>query len=437
MYLLRQYTDLIPFVQLRIPQIDIRETIRFALGSGVLFVLVGFAHNVYWLFRPAQHSLLRFFRSRVVRVMISGFVARIGFGYVFTSGISRFVLIFASLLSLFLITMSDILQNLLVRQSQRRAPYRLLIVSHTQQQLDMLAEELQRIDEYQVDASLFAVLDPEAFVSYDACLLVWTYDTQRLQQRADQRRIAGKELYHLPEGHFLEDILARPVRLGSILVMGYISSPLSGRRRVVKRGVDILGSTIGLIILSPIFLVVAILIKLNSPGPVMYRQMRIGKGKQPFRFLKFRSMYTHLSLGAGYGGKEAEQLYAQLIQSDQNVRKGILPKIANDPRVTRVGARLRKTSLDELPSLRSVLIGDMSLIWPRPHLPREVEQYADRHERLFTVKPGITGYAQLYGRDKVPFDEEAKLDLRYIQHRSLRLDIYVLVGTIKVIFGWK
>jgi len=145
--------------------------------------------------------------------------------------------------------------------------------------------------------------------------------------------------------------------------------------------------------------------------------MRIGKGKQPFRFLKFRSMYTHHSLGAGYGGKEAEQLYAQLIQSDQNVRKGILPKIANDPRVTRVGARLRKTSLDELPSLRSVLIGDMSLIWPRPHLPREVEQYADRHERLFTVKPGITGYAQLYGRDKVPFDEEAKLDLRYIQHR--------------------
>ncbi|MDP2669993.1 MAG: hypothetical protein Q8O99_03190 [bacterium] len=104
--------------------------------------------------------------------MISGFVARIGFGYVFTSGISRFVLIFASLLSLFLITMSDILQNLLVRRSQRRAPYRLLIVSHTQQQLDMLAEELQRIDEYQVDASLFAVLDPEAFVSYDACLLV-------------------------------------------------------------------------------------------------------------------------------------------------------------------------------------------------------------------------------------------------------------------------
>lgn len=112
-----------------------------------------------------------------------------------------------------------------------------------------------------------------------------------------------------------------------------------------------------------------------------------------------------------------------------------MPKIAHDPRVTRVGAFLRKTSLDELPSLWSVLMGDMSLVGPRPHLPREVDQYADRHQRLFQVKPGITGYAQLHGRDKVPFDEEAKLDLRYINNRSLWLDLYVLFATIKVVFG--
>lgn len=145
-------------------------------------------------------------------------------------------------------------------------------------------------------------------------------------------------------------------------------------------------------------------------------------------------MWTHLSTGPAYGGQDAQQLYEQLIHSEQNVRVGILPKIANDPRVTPLGKRLRKTSLDELPSLWSVLIGDMSLVGPRPHLPREVEQYAEWHQRLFHVKPGITGYAQLYGRDKVPFDEEAKLDLRYIQHRSIRLDIYVLFATLKVIF---
>lgn len=96
MYLLRQYTDLIPFVQLRIPVIDIRETMRFALGSGLLFVMIGFIQNLYDLFRSAQHSLLQFFRSRLVRVMISGCLARLGFGYVFVSGISRFVLVFAS-----------------------------------------------------------------------------------------------------------------------------------------------------------------------------------------------------------------------------------------------------------------------------------------------------------------------------------------------------
>lgn len=213
MYLLRQYTDLIPFVQLRIPQINIHETLLFAIGSGLLFVIVGFAHQMYGLFQLAQHSLLRFFRSRVVRVMLSGFVARVGFGYVFTSGISRFVLIFASLLSLVLIALADAMQYRLLYRWQKRAPYRLLVMGRTQDQLDAVTDELQRIQEYQTSAVLFSSSDMTTSDEYDACLLVGTYATDRLQERADQRRIAGKELYHLPEGHFLEDILARPVRL--------------------------------------------------------------------------------------------------------------------------------------------------------------------------------------------------------------------------------
>jgi lipopolysaccharide/colanic/teichoic acid biosynthesis glycosyltransferase len=114
-----------------------------------------------------------------------------------------------------------------------------------------------------------------------------------------------------------------------------------------------------------------------------------------------------------------------------------LTKIKDDPRVTRVGKFLRKTSLDELPSLWSVLIGDMSLVGPRPHLEHEVDQYDSWQERLFSIKPGITGYAQLFGRDNLPFEEEAKLDLYYIQNWSVTMDIYVLVGTIKVIVSGK
>jgi lipopolysaccharide/colanic/teichoic acid biosynthesis glycosyltransferase len=190
---------------------------------------------------------------------------------------------------------------------------------------------------------------------------------------------------------------------------------------------------IGLILLSPLLLLIALVIKLDSPGPVLYRQRRIGKNKHLFEFIKFRTMYTHLSVGEAYGGEQAKQLYEQLIDSEQNVREGVLSKIQDDPRVTRVGRWLRTTSLDELPSLWLVLVGKMSLVGPRPHMPHEVDQYDPWQERLFSIKPGITGYAQLFGRDQLPFDEEAKLDLWYIQNWSLLLDVYILVSTVKVV----
>jgi lipopolysaccharide/colanic/teichoic acid biosynthesis glycosyltransferase len=150
--------------------------------------------------------------------------------------------------------------------------------------------------------------------------------------------------------------------VGPLVVTAWRSSPLNERRRVVKRGGDFLFAFVGLLVLSPLFLVIGFIIKVTSPGPVFYIQERVGKQKQLFRFVKFRSMYTHLSTGPGYGGADAEKLYEQLIHSEQNVRVGILPKIADDPRVTPIGKWLRKTSLDELPSLRSVLMGDMSLV---------------------------------------------------------------------------
>ena len=146
-------------------------------------------------------------------------------------------------------------------------------------------------------------------------------------------------------------------------------------------------------------------------------------------------MYTHLSVW--YGWEEAEKLYKKLIDSDSNKRKWVLPKIENDPRITRVWKFLRKTSLDELPQLFSVFIGTMSLVWPRPHLENEVAKYEPWQKRLLSIKPWITGYAQVFWRDSLSFDQEAKLDLYYIQNRSIRLDIYVIVWTFGVIFKWR
>ena len=146
-------------------------------------------------------------------------------------------------------------------------------------------------------------------------------------------------------------------------------------------------------------------------------------------------MYTHMSVG--YWGKQADVLYQKLIQSDANVRQWVLPKIANDPRVTRVGRFLRKTSLDELPQLFCVFVWTMSLVGPRPHLPNEVQNYESRQKRLLSIKPGITWYAQVFGRDSLDFEEEAKLDLYYIQNRSLFLDVYIILATFWVVFKGK
>jgi lipopolysaccharide/colanic/teichoic acid biosynthesis glycosyltransferase len=209
--------------------------------------------------------------------------------------------------------------------------------------------------------------------------------------------------------------------------------------RLVKRWIDVIWSLVWLIIFSPLFIIVAIAIKLNSQGPVFYRQERIGKWWKPFWFFKFRSMYRDDCIGEWYGGETARAKRQALIHSPANIRPGILQKIVNDPRVTSVWRFIRATSIDELPSLWCVLVGDMSLVWPRPHMPHEVAQYTNWHKKLFTVKPWITWYAQIHGRDKQDFDAEAQYDITYIYQWSLLLDIYILVRTVTVLFvgRWK
>lgn len=437
MYLLRQYTDLIPFVQLRIPVIDFQETMLFALWSACLFISIAMIQELYVLFVPTDRSYGNFLQTWLLRVMLSGFIAWLGFGYVFVSGISRFVLVFASGLSLILLSWVDLVRDFWIARVHRKHPYRLLLIGDDMQKIDTLRQDFAWSDGYSIQHTSSTIFQTPRWDDRDACLLLGAYDAWLLQTRGDQCLVRGKSLYHLPDGHFLDDILTRPVRLWPVMTIAYSASPLSGRWRVVKRSGDIIVAFFWLLVLAPLLLCIAILIKLDSPWPVLYFQNRVGKNKQLFRFVKFRSMYTHLSTGIGYGGDAAWKLERELESSDANIRKGQLMKINNDPRVTPVWRLLRKYSLDELASLWCVLVWDMSLIWPRPHLPHEVEKYDDRHQRLFSVKPGITGYAQLHGRDKIPFDEEAKLDLRYIQHRSLWLDIYVLFATIKVVFAGK
>lgn len=192
--------------------------------------------------------------------------------------------------------------------------------------------------------------------------------------------------------------------------------------RFGKRALDVVVSLIGLVLACPILVLAAILIRLDTPGPTFYAARRLGRNGVPFRFYKLRSMYN--------GAHESKRRLLHLNEVD-----GPAFKLANDPRVTRAGRWLRRTSIDELPQLWNVLRGDMSLVGPRPPIPEEVEKYEPWQRRRLDVKPGITCLWQISGRSKLGFNEWMRLDLEYIKHRSFRLDIRILLRTIPAVLS--
>ncbi|WWU69123.1 sugar transferase [Clostridium baratii] len=190
----------------------------------------------------------------------------------------------------------------------------------------------------------------------------------------------------------------------------------------LKRLIDLFGSFIGLIVLSPIILVVSLLIKFESKGPVIFSQDRIGKDGKVFKMYKFRSMVVN-----------AEDLKEKL--KEQNEMSGPMFKMKEDPRVTKIGKFIRKTSIDELPQLINVLKGDMSLVGPRPSLPKEVEQFEDWMMERLEVKPGLTCYWQVSGRNNIDFEDWMKLDIKYVRERNTLTDIKLIFKTVFVLFG--
>jgi lipopolysaccharide/colanic/teichoic acid biosynthesis glycosyltransferase len=186
-------------------------------------------------------------------------------------------------------------------------------------------------------------------------------------------------------------------------------NPLS---RALKRGFDLAASLVALALAGPLGLLIALAIRIESPGHPLYRQHRVGRGGEPFDILKFRTMVSGAEfIGAGLAVQEG------------------------DERITRVGELLRRTSLDELPNLVNVLRGEMSIVGPRPTVQVQVDHYTERQRGRLDVKPGITGWAQIHGRAALPWSQRIELDLYYVEHQSLRLDLRILARTPALLFG--
>jgi lipopolysaccharide/colanic/teichoic acid biosynthesis glycosyltransferase len=212
---------------------------------------------------------------------------------------------------------------------------------------------------------------------------------------------------------------------------------LDGKKKtslVIKRAIDVAGSALALIFLSPLLAVLALIIKLTSEGPVFFRQERLGHFQAPFVFLKFRSMYV--ATGEEIHKEYVRDFIAGRAEPRSDGGRKPVYKLTNDPRVTWIGKIMRRTSLDELPQFWNVFKGEMSLVGPRPPIRYEIEAYDVWHRRrLLEAKPGITGLWQVHGRSKTTFDEMVRLDLQYSKTSSALLDLKILLQTPRAVFS--
>lgn len=207
-------------------------------------------------------------------------------------------------------------------------------------------------------------------------------------------------------------------------------TPLDGWGRIAKRAFDVVFSCLFLVLLSPVILLASLALVLEDGLPVIFQNTRVGERGRRFKLYKLRTMWRRYSIGPQFGGTSREnlELERKLIE-EKSIKPGPVYKIADDPRVTPIGRFLRRWSIDELAQFWNVLTGDMSLVGPRPHQPREVEKYLPHHRRVLAIRPGITGLAQISGRSDLTFEEEVGLDTWYIENWSPALDIYVLLKT--------
>lgn len=436
-YYMRITSDFIPGVQIDIVFIPpFEEYLWFALAGALFYVLIGACGGLYALKRstPLRFELIRVMTTAFVWLMLvitaffvarEFFFSRLVLGYAFL-----WIIIFTVLVRLgmklltqrlldrgigrinaLIIGKSDITKSLTASMQKTRM-YRIV---------GTIIEPVTSLENITIDGTTRSFEEQLSFRKVEEVIIVKQPQdplvTSAIVDICRQRHVRFRLVPDVMELQ-LTNIEVSWMR--EIPLITLQPTPLDGWGRVVKRGTDIVGSIIGIVLLSPLLLIVAVaqLIERKDPREIIFVQNRYGHHGKLFRFLKFQSMRK---------GANAE--HAKLIAEQQGERKGLL-KIKNDPRVTKLGRFLRKTSIDELPQLFNVLKGDMSLVGPRPHMPEEIDQLTREYHRVLCVKPGITSLAQINGRSNLDFEDEMRLDITYIEHWTFFLDFVILFKTV-------
>ncbi|MBN1494856.1 sugar transferase [Candidatus Peregrinibacteria bacterium] len=435
-YSLRTVTNLIPGITLELdltqfPELD--EYLLFAVKAAALLIALFVINGMYSLKSSAKTSKEL---GRVIVLCTAWIMLLIAYFFLSrTFPFSRLALGYAWILTIVFLSAG----RLIIRTVQ----YALLKAGIGKRRVlflgsNKVSEELKSYFSKNLE---YAVLGVATDVEELEKAIKEKHAEEIIQTKSDFSHADSKKILefcreHHILYHFVPDLVQvqrTNIEISSPVGIPLISlkpTPLDGWGRVIKRIFDIFGAVCGLIVLSPIFLITAIAVKLDSKGTVIFKYLddgsrvkRVGEHGKLFNFYKFRSMYPNTH----------NLRYTELARL--NKRAGTpMVKIKNDPRVTRVGKFIRKTSIDELPQLWNVLKGDMSLVGPRPHLPEEVAKYEKHHKFALAIKPGITGPAQIAGRSDLDFEQEIQLDTYYIENWSLWLDIKIILKTFGVVF---
>lgn len=415
--------------------IDLKEYLTITAVVAGIFLVV-FALNGLYAIHRSRGFLAEFGKifvscSAAITIMILVvFFQRESFS-------SRFIVLFGWLFSIFFVTVGRScvrwIQRILIRRGVGMGK---AVLIGADEYTENIAKEFHRnpslglevVRRYPTfdESARQELTRPDTPIQYDEIVVGYgslnNQDMLAIKQFADERHLGFRYvagLFQFPSSHIVFTTIA------DIPVVEVLRTRLDGWGKIWKRTFDLIVATVLLLVLSPILLLVALIIKVDSAGPMIEPLKRIGEKGRPFYLYKFRSMV-----------KNAHLLKKELLQYNER-RDGPLFKIKDDPRITRVGKYLRKLSIDELPQLWNVVLGHMSLVGPRPHEPEEVSRYEDWQRRLLTIKPGMTGLAQISGRSDLKFQDEARLDLYYIENWSTGLDIRILLRTPWVVLGAK
>lgn len=456
---LRLSTDSFLWIDLPFQTISNENLFYFALSWSILLIIVFAIHGLYFIKITSSKisEFLQIIQYSIYWLLFLSFFIYLWNEIIFSTTIPRLILVFTFFISTILIILERILLNyfeyFLLKKWILQKKQLLLINNKSKEEIERILEDIKNSRVYEVIwyankeeidlkgikylwgideiIKLFKKKKVDEILNIDS-----DFKKKELIDLWEATRIFGVRYRYITNSFDITKTNTSLSLINNIPVIEINNTSLDNWAKIFKRIFDFLVWIFGVIILSPIILIVAILIKLEDPsGPIIYKNIRIWKDGKEFNLYKFRYMKWKYCIKDAHGEDDKEALkYEEKLIEKNSTRNGPLYKIKDDPRKTKVGAFIEKYSIDEIPQFFNLIIWNMSLVWPRPHQPREVEKYSLDQKRLLTIKPWITGMAQVNGRETLDFKKEAELDIFYIENWSALLDLKIILKTFSVIF---